>query len=106
MANLWEVDDRLAPQFLARFYDRLASLPRAEALRQTQLDCLHGLPVGFVVSSPMHWAGYSLYGVANRVRFPAQMVKKLKRLWDGKGATNAKAFNVMCPGENTYGRNC
>ncbi len=84
VANLWEVDDRLAPMFLARYYDRLVSLSRAEALRQTQLDCLHGLAVGFDVSNPIHWSGYSLYGATNRVRLPSQKLNKLKRLWAGQ----------------------
>ena len=67
IASLWEVDDRLAPKFLARFYERLSSLSLAEALRRTQLDCLQKKLMNFDVSSPFYWASYSLYGATGRI---------------------------------------
>jgi CHAT domain-containing protein/tetratricopeptide (TPR) repeat protein len=65
---LWEVDDRVAPEFHASFYRKLSEMPRAEALRQTQLDCIHGRLVSFDVSDPVYWAGYQIYGAAGSVR--------------------------------------
>jgi CHAT domain-containing protein len=64
LACLWEVDDRLAVAFMARFYSYLDNFPRAEALRRTQLDCLQGTLPGYTgdASHPFYWAGYTLYG--------------------------------------------
>jgi CHAT domain-containing protein len=61
---LWVVNDELAVAFMRRFYERLETLPRDEALRQTQLECLaDGLECGVRdQASPYYWAGYGLYG--------------------------------------------
>ncbi|HEX8071094.1 MAG TPA: CHAT domain-containing protein [Pyrinomonadaceae bacterium] len=40
------VDDRVGAAFMIRFYEHLNAHPRAEALRQTQLDCLAGRLAG------------------------------------------------------------
>lgn len=61
---LWEVYDRVAASFMLRFYKYLDKLPRDEALRRTQLDCLHGhLPdCNLNTANPIFWAGFNLYG--------------------------------------------
>ncbi len=62
---LWEVYDKVAVSFMTRFYDYLEELPRDEALRRTQLDCLQGrLPdCGTIdTANPIFWAGFNLYG--------------------------------------------
>ncbi len=61
---LWEVDDRVAVSFMTSFYNYLDKLPRDEALRRTQLDCLFGrLPNCNVnTANPIFWAGFNLYG--------------------------------------------
>jgi molecular chaperone GrpE (heat shock protein) len=62
---LWEVYDKVAVSFMTRFYDYLEELPRDEALRRTQLDCLQGrLPdCGTIdTTNPIFWAGFNLYG--------------------------------------------
>jgi molecular chaperone GrpE (heat shock protein) len=62
---LWEVYDQLAVSFMTRFYEYLDELPRDEALRRTQLDCLQGrLPdCGNIdTANPLYWAGFNLYG--------------------------------------------
>jgi tetratricopeptide (TPR) repeat protein len=68
---LWQVDDRLASTFMARFYDYLDKWPRDEALRRTQLDCLHGrLPecMSTDTADPLCWAGFNLYGSPGPLR--------------------------------------
>jgi CHAT domain-containing protein len=63
LACLWPVVDSFAVSFMRRFYERLAKLPRDEALRLTQVDCLKGnLPNcnGMEISSPIYWAGFQL----------------------------------------------
>lgn len=64
LGSLWEVDDKIAISFMARFYDYLDKFPRDEALRRTQLDCLEGsLPnCGAETFNPKFWAGFNLYG--------------------------------------------
>jgi CHAT domain-containing protein len=71
LANLWEVDDRVAVAFMKRFYEYLNDHPRDEAIRRTQLDCLgtHSMDYaqrqlddveGITVREPFYWAGYIL----------------------------------------------
>lgn len=65
LACLWEVDDRVTVPFMTRFYDYVDELPRDEALRRTQLDCLQGsLPncSSINTANPIFWAGFNLYG--------------------------------------------
>ena len=62
---LWQVEDRLAAAFMTSFYNYLDELPRDEALRRTQVDCLHGkLPDcdDMDTTNPLYWAGFNLYG--------------------------------------------
>lgn len=76
---MWEVDDEIAVSFMKRFYECLNCLPRDEALRRTQNECLQGaLPgydnesipdsVGIDSSNPVYWAGYNLYGDYGELR--------------------------------------
>jgi CHAT domain-containing protein len=64
LGSLWEVDDKVAVSFMARFYDYLDKFPRDEALRCTQLDCLNNrLPNCDVNTDKLFlWAGFNLYG--------------------------------------------
>ena len=65
LGNLWDVSDRVAISFMEQFYSYLSYLPRDQALRQTQLDCLHNrLPNGAEpnINNPYYWAGVNLYG--------------------------------------------
>lgn len=64
LGSLWEIDDQVAVSFMARFYDYLDKLPRDQALRRTQLDCLHNhLPnCRSETANPLFWAGFNLYG--------------------------------------------
>ncbi|NEO13604.1 MULTISPECIES: CHAT domain-containing protein [unclassified Moorena] len=66
---LWEVYDQVAVSFMTRFYDYLDDLPRDEALRRTQLDCLQGkLPKCSIdTANPIYWSGFSLYGDYTRL---------------------------------------
>lgn len=78
LANLWEVDDRVAVAFMKRFYEYLEDHPRDEALRRTQLDSLgaHSMDhapkplddvAGITVKEPFYWAGYILCGDYRRL---------------------------------------
>jgi tetratricopeptide (TPR) repeat protein len=70
LGSLWEVNDRVAVAFMARFYDYLDEHPRDEALRRTQLDCLQErLPDCDTLDTthPAHWAGFILYGDYRRL---------------------------------------
>jgi CHAT domain-containing protein len=64
LASLWPLADDVAIAFSERFYHHLSALPRDEALRATQLECLGGtLPgVGRQALHPFSWAGYQLHG--------------------------------------------
>lgn len=65
LASLWEVDDRVAVAFMTSFYEKSQQMSRAEALRQTQIECLKNqLPecLRIDTSSAFYWAGYTLYG--------------------------------------------
>lgn len=72
LGSLWEVYDQFAITFMTTFYKYLHTMPRDEALRETQLDCLHGhLPTPSQMDSrdPIYWAGFNLYGDSRRVKF-------------------------------------
>ncbi len=63
LASLWEADDRIAGDFMRRFYERLGGLPRGQALRQVQLACLHNrLRPDLDTSDPIYWANFYLFG--------------------------------------------
>ncbi len=55
---LWEVDDKVAVSFMARFYYYLNHHPRDEALRRTQLEFKKVSDT----ANPFFWAGFNLYG--------------------------------------------
>jgi CHAT domain-containing protein len=61
---LWEIDDKVAVSFMAKFYNYLNNYPRDQALRRTQLDCLgNRLPnCRDETDNPLFWAGFNLYG--------------------------------------------
>jgi CHAT domain-containing protein len=70
LGSLWPIDDEVGRAFSRRFYEHLANLPRAQALQATQEDCRRGrLPVatGLDVRHVFSWAGYHLYGDAERL---------------------------------------
>jgi CHAT domain-containing protein len=67
---LWEIDDEVGRAFHKRFYDYLARLPRDEALRATQMDCLQNrlsLPKERKTENLFYWGGYQLYGDHRRL---------------------------------------
>ncbi len=70
IGSLWEVDDRLAQGFMRRFYRRLETMRRDEALRLTQLDCIRGEVKEADAADPIYWAGYALYGDSGRLTQP------------------------------------
>jgi hypothetical protein len=63
LASLWPVDDQASVAFMKRFHDHLSVLPRGEALRRTQCECLSGV-LGARARNPYFWAGFTLYGEA------------------------------------------
>jgi CHAT domain-containing protein len=68
LGSLWEADDRLAGAFMQRFYANLAQLPRAEALREVQVACVHNqLEPGLDTSDPIYWANYYLFGESGKL---------------------------------------
>lgn len=65
LASLWPVDDRSAIAFTSRFYELLNYKTRAEALRQTQIECAEGkfgADGEQQTHSSYYWAGFVLYG--------------------------------------------
>jgi hypothetical protein len=70
LACLWPVDDRAAITFMQRFYEHLNGLPRAEALRRTQCECLSGA-LGDHARDPFFWAGFVLYGETGLIGSPS-----------------------------------
>jgi CHAT domain-containing protein len=69
LGSLWEADDRLAGAFMRRFYTNLAQLPRAEALREVQVACLHNqLCPGLDTSDPISWANFYLFGDTGKLQ--------------------------------------
>jgi hypothetical protein len=73
LGHLWRVHDSLAVAFSQRFYENALRHDLDEAVRLTQLSCLARelLPDrdALDTSSPVHWAGYNLYGDYGRLRF-------------------------------------
>src|SRR5262249_51782970 len=70
LACPWPVDDEVAAAFMARFYDLLADLPRAQALQQTQIECGNSQwPECQHIDTPppFYWAGFKLFGEAGRI---------------------------------------
>jgi len=72
MASLWSVQDQATSELMIRFYKHLrAGLSKDEALRQAQIELIHG-PIEVVdekgektlldASAPYFWAGFQLYG--------------------------------------------
>lgn len=65
LGSLWEVYDEFAISFMTRFYGYLKTMPRDQALKHTQLDCLYlRLPIHQKIdtSNPKYWSGFNLYG--------------------------------------------
>ena len=72
---LWVVNDELSIALMRCFYHYLEKHPRDEALRLTQLDCLHNRLPGCRLAeqaTPYYWAGYNLYGAPYRLEWSAQ----------------------------------
>jgi CHAT domain-containing protein len=63
LACLWEVESRLAGDFIASFYRHLEFKPRDQALRYAQLDLLAKAES----EDPLLWAGFQLYGNPGRI---------------------------------------
>lgn len=72
MASLWSVRDQATSELMIRFYKHLRTgLPKDEALRQAQIELIHG-PIEVVnekgektlldASAPYYWAGFQVYG--------------------------------------------
>ncbi len=62
---LWPVDDSLVIEFSKRFYYYVDRMSRSEALRQTQLDFVHGRVQGYSLQETGRidqWSGFTLYG--------------------------------------------
>jgi CHAT domain-containing protein len=67
LACLWPVSDELAVGVMKRFYDYLEKVPRDEALRRAQVDCIAARPeAGTSTAAPFYWAGFTLYGDPSR----------------------------------------
>lgn len=78
----WEVYDKVAIYFMRRFYENLASHPRDEALRQTQLEFIRQPSLipektkeRLNLANPLFWSGFSLYGNFYTLSLP----KKINR---------------------------
>lgn len=56
VASLWTVDDRSTALLMRAFYRNLATMNKAEALRQAKLETLKEFP------NPFHWAAFCLQG--------------------------------------------
>lgn len=59
LASLWPVDDQATGILMSAFYANLATMDKAEALRQAQLQVRQSYP------SPYYWAGFFLTGTVN-----------------------------------------
>jgi CHAT domain-containing protein/tetratricopeptide (TPR) repeat protein len=79
LGSLWEVYDQFAIAFMTRFYSYSDKFSLDEALRLTQVDCLHSnLPnCGNIdTKNPIFWAGFCLYGDYTKIRFSKSFKKK------------------------------
>ena len=56
LASLWTVDDRSTAFLMEQFYKNLATMDKAQALRQAKLSTMKEFP------SPFHWAPFCLQG--------------------------------------------
>jgi CHAT domain-containing protein len=54
--SLWTVDDRSTAMLMKAFYRNLATMSKAEALRQAKLETMKEYP------NPFHWAAFRLQG--------------------------------------------
>ncbi len=62
VASLWNVQDDSTAELMRRFYQHLdAGLPKAEALRQAQIELLRG-DAGEASRTPFAWAAFQVYG--------------------------------------------
>ena len=65
VASLWSVADDSTAELMTRFYGHLtAGKPKAEALREAQLDLLRGrgTATGGRFAHPFHWAAFQIFG--------------------------------------------
>ncbi len=67
VASLWNVSDRMTAPLMVSFYRALlAGMPKDEALRQAQMEMLHGAgaaaPADAMDAEPFFWAGFELFG--------------------------------------------
>jgi CHAT domain-containing protein len=70
IACLWPVEDRVGAAFMARFYALAEVMPRAEALRRSQMECRAGALRGcedLDTRDPIYWAGFTLFGETDRL---------------------------------------
>lgn len=58
VASLWQVDDRATAELMTRFYEKLKSMDKREALRQAQFATRQKFP------HPFFWAAFQLTGNA------------------------------------------
>ncbi len=58
VASLWSVDDKATAELMKAFYEKLAGMNKAEALRQAQLKTRQSFP------HPFFWAAFQLTGRA------------------------------------------
>jgi CHAT domain-containing protein len=56
VASLWTVDDRSTSYLMGHFYKNLATMNKADALREAKLETMKKYP------SPFHWAAFCLQG--------------------------------------------
>jgi CHAT domain-containing protein/tetratricopeptide (TPR) repeat protein len=56
VASLWTVDDRSTSYLMQHFYKNLATMNKADALREAKLETMKKYP------SPFHWAAFCLQG--------------------------------------------
>jgi CHAT domain-containing protein len=51
IASLWQVDDVATAQLMSKFYKNLKTMSKAEALRQAQLELIHGSASGALLAN-------------------------------------------------------
>jgi len=56
VASLWTVDDRSTSYLMQQFYRNLATMSKADALREAKLATMKEYP------DPFHWAAFCLQG--------------------------------------------
>ena len=83
LASLWRVDDLVGAAFARCFYEHTRKYARDEALRRTQLACIAGMLPGAEndrTRDPYFWAGYTLFGRAERLSFAARKEHRIRIL--------------------------